>query len=238
MDVTQLFVLQFIAHLLADYTFQTGKSAYDKDNFGFKSKSLKWHILTTFAISWALSFQWLFILGSLAIALPHWLLDGFKHRIRKNRKIGNFAFFVDQALHLLLILLVVVLFGRITAINPVVNISLSTKYLSIIAAYLICTKPANILIKEVLIAFGVNFASAGESAESIPNVGKLIGIMERWLVLTFILCNQFESIGFLIAAKSILRFKDTDTLKTEYVLIGTMLSFFVAIAMGIVIMHA
>ena len=34
-----------------------------------------------------------------------------------------------------------------------------------------------------------------------------------------------EAVGFLIAAKSILRYKDTDNLKTEYVLIGTLLSF-------------
>ena len=41
--------------------------------------------------------------------------------------------------------------------------------------------------------------------------------------------------GFLIAAKSILRFKDDNTVKTEYVLVGTMLSFGLAIALGIII---
>jgi hypothetical protein len=52
-------------------------------------------------------------------------------------------------------------------------------------------------------------------------------------VLTFILLNQFEAVGFLLAAKSILRFKEAETLKSEYVLIGTMLSFAIAIAFGI-----
>jgi hypothetical protein len=47
--------------------------------------------------------------------------------------------------------------------------------------------------------------------------------------------NQFDAVGFLIAAKSILRFKDDNTLKTEYVLIGTMLSFGIAIACGLLI---
>ncbi len=56
-----------------------------------------------------------------------------------------------------------------------------------------------------------------------------------WLVLTFILLNQFEAVGFLIAAKSILRYKNDDVLKTEYVLIGTMLSFGISIALGVII---
>ena len=71
---------------------------------------------------------------------------------------------------------------------------------------------------------------------NLPNAGKLIGITERLLVLTFILFNQFEAVGFLIAAKSILRYKDDDTIKTEYVLIGTMLSFGIAVVLGIIIL--
>jgi hypothetical protein len=50
------------------------------------------------------------------------------------------------------------------------------------------------------------------------------------MVLVFVLIGQFSAVGFLIAAKSILRFKDGDLIKTEYVLIGTMLSFSIAIA--------
>jgi hypothetical protein len=45
--------------------------------------------------------------------------------------------------------------------------------------------------------------------------------------------NQYEAIGFIVAAKSLLRFKDTDTAKTEYVLAGTFLSFGIAIICGV-----
>jgi hypothetical protein len=48
-----------------------------------------------------------------------------------------------------------------------------------------------------------------------------------------ILINQFEAVGFLIAAKSILRFRKDSVYKTEYVLIGTLLSFGIAVAFGI-----
>ena len=47
--------------------------------------------------------------------------------------------------------------------------------------------------------------------------------------------GQYEAIGLLVAAKSILRFKDTDTAKTEYVLAGTFLSFAIAILCGLIL---
>ena len=62
---------------------------------------------------------------------------------------------------------------------------------------------------------------------------KYIGILERVLIFVFILTNHFEAVGFLLAAKSIFRFgdlKEAQDLKlTEYVLIGTLLSFGIAI---------
>ncbi len=39
--------------------------------------------------------------------------------------------------------------------------------------------------------------------------------------------------GFLLAAKSLLRFRETDTVKSEYVLVGTLLSFGIAILVGV-----
>ncbi len=59
------------------------------------------------------------------------------------------------------------------------------------------------------------------------------------LPLSFILVNQFAAIGFLLAAKSILRFGDTKETNhrkiNEYILVGTMTSFSVTIALGLVI---
>jgi len=59
--------------------------------------------------------------------------------------------------------------------------------------------------------------------------------LERMLVLLFVFLCQIEAIGFLLAAKSILRFKDTATAKTEYVLVGTLLSYGIAILIGSII---
>ncbi|MEN8226090.1 MAG: DUF3307 domain-containing protein [Bacteroidota bacterium] len=239
MSLLQLLVLQFIAHLLADYIFQFIKGAEDKNSNGFQSGFLKWHFLIILATSWVLSFQLSFIFGALAISITHFLIDGSKKYINNYKNLKKYVFFIDQLLHLIIILSVVILFDKYCGITPLIDISISLKYLLLIAAYILCSKPANIIIKEIFKAFNIEAPSEGqaqnEGDNDLPNAGKLIGNVERFLVLTFIILNQYEAVGFLIAAKSILRYKDGDTIKTEYVLIGTMLSFGIAIASGVII---
>jgi hypothetical protein len=53
------------------------------------------------------------------------------------------------------------------------------------------------------------------------------------LALALIIVGQYEAVGLIIAAKSILRFNGTQ--KSEYVLIGTLLSFGIAASLGIFI---
>lgn len=55
--------------------------------------------------------------------------------------------------------------------------------------------------------------------------GKWIGILERILILMFLLSNQLASIGFIIAVKSLARFKMMENkIFSEYFLIGTLMS--------------
>jgi len=70
--------------------------------------------------------------------------------------------------------------------------------------------------------------------DSLKDAGKIIGYLERFLILTFIILNQFSAIGLLLAAKSILRVGDKHSRKeTEYILIGTLASFSTAIVVGV-----
>jgi hypothetical protein len=73
---------------------------------------------------------------------------------------------------------------------------------------------------------------------SLENAGQLIGMIERVLVLVFIFVGQWEGVGFLLAAKSVFRFGDLkdarDTKLTEYVLIGSLLSFGMAIITSLI----
>ena len=75
------------------------------------------------------------------------------------------------------------------------------------------------------------------SSQGLEKAGLWIGRLERVLILTFVLLKHFEAIGFLIAAKSILRFGEIRTpncrKEAEYILIGTMISFAIAIILGI-----
>lgn len=73
--------------------------------------------------------------------------------------------------------------------------------------------------------------------DSLKDAGRTIGMIERLLILTFILMQQYQAIGFLIAAKSVFRFGDLkesgQRKRTEYILIGTLMSFTFSILLGI-----
>ena len=227
--MVKLLILQIIAHILSDYFFQTDASAKEKNENGFKSQFLLKHAFITFICSWLLSFDVNFVFCALAISILHFIIDGLKKSLNTSR----FSFFIDQILHLAIISLFVWVFDQYFESNLIWNIPIDIKWLAIILGYLICVKPANIFIRETLVAGKIE--SISDTSAELKNAGKLIGILERILVLTFVIIGKLEVVGFLIAAKSILRYKDTNTIKTEYVLIGTMLSFGIAMMIGLLI---
>jgi len=83
----------------------------------------------------------------------------------------------------------------------------------------------------------INFPQQTGTANLLFNAGKYIGILERLFIFGFVIANFWEGIGFLLAAKSIFRFGDLNNAKerylTEYVLIGTFLSFGSAIVVSL-----
>ena len=86
--------------------------------------------------------------------------------------------------------------------------------------------------------FLAKWTPANNEKNSLPNAGAWIGYLERTLILTFILIGCIEGVGFLLAAKSIFRFgeltKAREVKFTEYVMIGTLSSFTIAIILGII----
>jgi hypothetical protein len=66
--------------------------------------------------------------------------------------------------------------------------------------------------------------------------GKLIGYIERLLVVLLTFYSAYPAIGFIVAAKSIARFKQLDDRDwAEYFLLGTLTSMFLGIAFGILL---
>jgi len=230
MTIYDLLLMQIIAHLLADFTFQSKEWVEKKRDFGFKSKHLYWHVLVVFLVSLLFADQWRFVLFSVVIAASHLAIDGLKNSLKD----WKYTFFIDQVLHIAIIAGMVFIYNHYFSLTPVIELPVNTHQLMIITGYLICTKPANVLIKKILELWNIISFSGSKEIE-LENAGKLIGIMERILILTLLLYNQFTAVGFLITAKSILRYEGIKATKTEYVLIGTLLSFGIAFFVFVVI---
>lgn len=227
MNLYILIFSQITAHLLADFVFQSQEWSQKKEDKTI-SWTHVWHAGIVFSCSWLLSFQFSFYLTALFISATHLVTDGVKSMVRV--KSGKDIFFIDQTIHIVFIFFFVWLYSLNQEIVFPFQIDLRTA--AVITAYILCLKPSNILIKYILNSFNISITDK-QNNDGLPNAGKLIGITERILALSLVLYGQFAAIGFIIAAKSILRFKENKPELTEYVLVGTLLSFSIAIISGI-----
>lgn len=105
--------------------------------------------------------------------------------------------------------------------------------MAVLSGYVICTTPVGHIVG--MATFNWQRQLIGPSADTLYDAGKWIGITERIVIFSFVLLNQYEAIGFLIAAKSLLRFREGDNAakQSEYVLVGTLLSYALAILIGL-----
>ncbi len=109
----------------------------------------------------------------------------------------------------------------------------SPRHLLIALIYLLVTHPASTVIAALLSRWSATL----NHNESLQHAATLIGYLERILIVTFVLLDQWQAIGFLLTAKSILRFNDLKGARhrplSEYVLLGTLLSFSISIFAGL-----
>ncbi len=108
------------------------------------------------------------------------------------------------------------------------------------AGFLFLLNEVNFIIRYFFEALSLipkmNDEAGRELDEKEYNAGRVIGMLERILILFFVLVNQLGAIGFIIAAKGFTRFKELDKREfAEYVLIGTLLSSLFAIAVALLI---
>ena len=226
----KLLILQLLAHLVSDFYLQTEKSCKSKADNAFKSGHLYIHVLITFACAWLFSLNVGYWWAALLIAALHLVIDGLKSICRNLKG----AFFYDQLLHVAVIVAAVTLFNNKGVISFPTWLS-ETKVLLWIVAFVFCLRPANFFIQNIFKDAKITVPTNGEENQSLPNAGHVIGNVERMLTLVFVMLGQYEAIGFLLAAKSLLRFRETDTVKSEYVLVGTLLSFGIAILLGVAV---
>jgi hypothetical protein len=74
--------------------------------------------------------------------------------------------------------------------------------------------------------------------DSLLNAGAWIGVLERLLIFFLVMISQYEAIGLLVAAKSIIRLKEGEQKMSEYVLVGTLISISMAMAVGYTVAKA
>lgn len=222
------------AHICADFIFQTDKINEGKHSEGRKRLYyLCLHSLIHALTAYIFVAQWTNWIIPLTIFITHFAIDFAKCRIADGIKM----FIADQVAHIAVIaILWFALFvsqaNDLSALCfPIQPISLW----AICVAYLLMFKPSAILLS----LFLKQWMPDTTHSRSLPNAGKWIGYLERTLILTFIAIGSFEGIGFLLVAKSVFRFgelnKAKDIKTTEYVMIGTLASFAIAILVGVLL---
>ncbi|CAD7815077.1 hypothetical protein CHRY9390_02912 [Chryseobacterium aquaeductus] len=229
-----IFTQLILAHLLGDFILQPNSWVADKENIKLKSKYLYLHILIhnflSFIFLWNTELWWV----AVVVGISHLVIDASKLYFQ-NVKTKKRWFFIDQFLHIAVIAGVSFYFNEFNF-----EFLKDQNLLKIAVAVLFLSTPTSIIIKTLLSSWTpVAEAHNNIQTESLSSAGKYIGILERLLVFTFIMVNHWEGVGFMVAAKSVFRFSDLAQAKqrklTEYVLIGTLLSFGIAVLTGILI---
>lgn len=222
-----------IAHLLTDFIFQPGSWIKERKEKKWKSGKLYLHVLLTSVIAYILAGQWKLWWLPVLIFISHLLIDLWK----SYRPARMIYFLADQFLHMLVLIVLWINISNRWEVSGVflINSLSNIPFLTVLASYILITWPMGIMIG---LATEKWRDDAGANAEGLARAGMWIGFFERFLILTFILIDQYTAVGLLIAAKSILRFNDKEgntQKKTEYVLIGTLMSFSVSVLLGWII---
>lgn len=220
-----------LAHFIGDFLLQPTSWVKDKEENKAKSIFLYAHILIhgllIMLILWNVNY-WLL---ALLLMIAHGIIDTIKLYAQKEDNKSNW-FLIDQILHIISILGLWVFFFK-PAINLIPIIS-SPKIWIYATAILLITVVSGIVMSELMSSWSKAINDSND--ESLNNAGKYIGMLERLFVFVFVITGNWEGIGFLLAAKSVFRFGDLKESKdrklTEYILIGTLLSFGIAIAVG------
>ena len=247
-EETSILVRLLIAHCITDFLLQPNKWIVDKRRRVWKSRYLWYHGLLTGALAWLFIPQINLWWAVLLIIITHTITDGWKLSTEKKRGSRLTFFLIDQLIHItIIVILWLWIINGWEKINVFAHTYLTNyRILLRVLGYLLMVGPVGYIIQFLTRKWFFEL----DPDDSLKEAGKWIGILERVLTITFIYIGQFGAIGFLVAAKSILRVIDkpdkpsgeptlikpfSSRKRTEYVLIGTFLSFTIAILTGLVI---
>lgn len=232
-----LMTKMILAHFIGDFYLQPTSWVQDKEQKKHKSIYLYLHSTIHGLLVWVLLWEWNDWTIGLALAVVHFVID-LQKLIFQKANTKRIWFFIDQMLHILSILVIANVYQ-----NGYISIDISqllqSKNIVFVTGYVILTLPMSIIIQKMLMPWSDLIGE--DDDDSLLNAGKYIGILERSFVFVFILANRWEAVGFLLAAKSVFRFGDLKESKdrklTEYILLGTLLSFGIAIVISMLTIY-
>ncbi|MEP1554851.1 DUF3307 domain-containing protein [Paraglaciecola sp.] len=246
MSEISILVALVLAHILGDFYLQPSKWVTERNINHHKSSALYKHILVHGVLSLGVftllsHYGWVSSLIYCAVIIvSHFTIDMIKSYAPKT----TLSFLIDQGAHILILVLI---WSFATAkLDDIATLykNITYKHLALVIGYLIILKPTSIVITMVLAPWTKELndkasqtAQSASNKSSLESAGKMIGYLERLLILTFIVLNQFAAIGFLLATKSVFRFGDLTNSQgkklTEYVMLGTLTSFTITIFVGL-----
>jgi hypothetical protein len=249
-DWGNVFLSLWLAHLLADFPFQTERTILAKRRLlwsGF-AKHAAVHlalgvicliVFTTVSLLWWRAAGVLLLLTAIHIAS-----DYTEYTLRPGRSDSTRALVIDQAWHALTVAAAAGLLAGIGASEighafeqlQAARIRLLPALVIYIAVIFGGGYLVRNLTKPLLGGFDSSMAGHGETLKELRNAGMYIGWLERFLVLSALALHSPATIGLILTAKSIVRFPELKDVRfAEYFLIGTLLSISVALIGGLIL---
>ncbi len=236
----EAFAFLLLGHALADFVFQSDSIVARKAEPGSRAGALAQHGLILFVCHSVALAPLASVEAGLVVVfvvLVHVVLDWAKSVADQRWHRPLLFFLLDQALHILTIA------GAALYLSSVEHslwwalphatlawLAVLTLYAS---AWILVWRGGEFFMSMLLAACKLDVSDAAGGAQD-PNLGRLIGVLERLLVVTMVLEHAWAGIGLLVAAKSVARFKELDDRRfSEYYLVGTLGSLLVALAVGL-----
>ena len=242
--MTETFVILLAAHVIADFVLQPRWIIDNKRRLpGFCLHVLIVGLTTMLALGAFGPGAGPAVMAALAATAAHAVIDAIKirlsgtRRFRKARHGQLLLFCSDQLAHVLTLALIAAWLptawnaGYWSAGSSPLESGLLTG-LCLVGGFTLTTRAGSFAIAFFMQGLQPATKHSDDSAtpdtgdQGIPEGGAWIGLLERTLIFILVLVDQFGAIGFLIAAKSILRFQYAkERSHSEIVIIGTLASF-------------
>ena len=225
-----------LTHFIGDFVLQPKSWVEKKERDKIKSPELYFHALVHGALTMLLLWDIHYWPLALILTVVHGVIDILKS-YAQNKNNRPRWFLLDQSLHVASIVILWIVWTK-PDFNATAEWLSEPDFWIYASALVFVTVVAAISIQAVM----TNWSSELKDGEtnSLTQAGRYIGILERLFVFVFVVTGYWNAIGFLLAAKSIFRFGDLRRAKdrklTEYILIGTLLSFGIAMATGLLVL--